>query len=241
MKSVIVTGHSRGLGSEIVRALLRDTDYHVIGLSRKKTDITKKLEQEYPSQFTHLEFDLSRLDQIKPLFLNTISAFGPVYGLVNNAAVAYDDLASNIQETPLKAMFDVNVFAAMLMTKYTIRNMLLHKTPGSIVFISSISAHTGYKGLSMYASTKGAIEAFSKGIAREWGWAGIRSNCVVPGFMETEMTRALSDEEKTRIYKRTSLKRETGVDSVAETVLFLLSEKSASITGTNVHVDCGTI
>ena len=115
--------------------------------------------------------------------------------------------------------------------------MLLHHTRGSVVYISSISVHTGYNGLAMYASSKGALEAFSKDTAREWGGLGIRSNVVVPGFMETAMSSTLTEEQKDRIYKRTSLKAATSVYSVAETVAFLLSEKSCSITGQNIYVD----
>lgn len=138
-------------------------------------------------------------------------------------------------------MYRVNVFTPMMITKYTLRNMLLHHTKGSIVHISSISAHTGYKGLAMYASSKGALEAFSKDTAREWGGLGIRSNVVVPGFMETAMSSTLTQEQKDRIYKRTSLKAATNTLSVAETVAFLLSDKACSITGQNIHVDNGTI
>ena len=160
---------------------------------------------------------------------------------VNNAAMAYDDIVTNLNLDRLKAMYDVNVFTPMMMTKYAIRNMLLHHTKGSIVHISSISAHTGYKGLAMYASSKGALEAFSKDTAREWGQLGVRSNVVVPGFMETKMSSALTEDQKDRIYKRTSLKAATSVRSVAETVAFLVSDKACSITGQNVHVDNGTI
>ena len=119
--------------------------------------------------------------------------------------------------------------------------MLLHKVKGSIVHISSISAHTGYKGLAMYASSKAALEAFSKNTSREWGELGIRSNVIVPGFMETAMSATLSGEQKDRIYKRTSLKQATDINSVAETIAFLLSDKARSITGQNIHVDNGTI
>lgn len=118
---------------------------------------------------------------------------------------------------------------------------MLHNTKGSIVHLSSISVHTGYKGLSMYASTKGALEAFSKNTAREWGEPGIRSNCLVAGFMETEMSSSLSDDQKNRIYQRTSLKKPVEKTSVAATIAFLLSDEANSITGQNIHVDNGTI
>ena len=107
--------------------------------------------------------------------------------------------------------------------------------------ISSLSAHTGYKGLAMHASTKGAMEAFSLDTAREWVIHGIRSNVVAPGFMETNISAKLTDEQKQKIYQRTALKKATDVQSVAEMVYFLLSDKASSITGTVVRVDNGTI
>lgn len=174
---------------------------------------------------------------LRTLFPNRVQ----LYGLVNNAAIAYDDIVTNLNLEKLKAMYEVNVFTPMMMTKYAIRNMLLHHTRGSIVHISSISAHTGYKGLAMYASSKGALEAFSKDTCREWGGLGIRSNVVVPGFMETAMSATLNNEQKDRIYKRTSMKAPTSIRSVAETVAFLLSDKAESISGESIRVDNGTI
>ena len=93
----------------------------------------------------------------------------------------------------------------------------------------------------MYASSKGALEAFSKDTAREWGSLGIRSNVVVPGFMASAMSSTLTEEQRGKIYARTSLKAATSIRSVAETVAFLVSEKAESITGQNIHVDNGTI
>lgn len=93
----------------------------------------------------------------------------------------------------------------------------------------------------MYAATKAAVEAFSKTVAREFGSKKIRSNCVAPGFMETEMSNSLTLEQKDRIYLRTSLKEETQIESVSNTVKFLLSDESYSITGQVIHVDNGTI
>lgn len=155
--------------------------------------------------------------------------------------MAYDDIVTNLNIDKLKAMYNVNVFTPMMITKYVLRNMLLSKKKGSIIHISSISAHTGYKGLAMYASSKGALEAFSKDTAREWGQLGIRSNVVVPWIYGNSYECIFNRRSKDRIYKRTSLKTATSVRSVAETVAFLLSDKACSITGQNVHVDNGTI
>lgn len=241
MKWIIVTGDSGGLGNVIVEKILLEMEYGVIGISRSKGEGVSRLLLQYPERYIHIDFDLSLTKQIKALYLDKIKSIGRIYGLVNNSANAYDDIATNISFERLDLMFRVNVYSPMFLTKYAIRDMLLTNTKGSIVHISSVSAHTGYKGLSMYAATKGALEAFSKGLAREWGSRGIRSNCVAPGFMETSISAALSEDQKNKIYQRSSLKKAIDISSVAQTVTFLLSEKSASITGSVIHNDGGTL
>ena len=196
MKYIIVTGDSRGLGFNISKKILQDTNFGVIGLSRKESVCTEELKSYFSERYYHINIDLSETNKLKTLFFDKIKKIGSVHGLVNNAAYAYDDIVSNMNVYELEKMFKVNVFSAIELTKLSTRNMLLHNTRGSFVHISSVSAHTGYKGLSMYASSKGAMEAFSKGFSREWGVKGIRSNCVAPGFMETEMSSSLSEELK---------------------------------------------
>lgn len=237
----LVTGCSRGVGLEICRVLLRE-GHDVYGVARSHSDEFKSLEDTYGDKTHFRSVDLSRPEEVrKNIFKDFLPNRVVLHGFVNNAAVAYDDIVTNLNLDRLEAMYRVNVFTPMMITKYAIRNMLLHHTKGCIIHISSISAHTGYKGLAMYASSKGALEAFSKDTAREWGGLGIRSNTVVPGFMETAMSSTLTKEQKDRIYKRTSLKAATDTNSVAETVAFLLSDKACSITGQNIHVDNGTI
>lgn len=239
--NILVTGCSRGVGLEICKVLLAQ-GHNVYGVARSHTDEFKLLESEYAGKLFFKSIDLSNSEGArKSVFKEFITNDIVLDGYVNNAAVAYDDIVTNLNLDRLKAMYDVNVFTPMIITKYAIRNMLLHKTKGSIVHISSISVHTGYKGLAMYASSKGALEAFSKDTAREWGQLGIRSNVVVPGFMATAMSASLTEEQRSKIYARTSLKAATDVHSVAETVVFLLSDKACSITGQNIHVDNGTI
>lgn len=241
VRNVLVTGASRGLGLAIVKTLLAE-GVSVIGLSRKTSAELENLVDSHANQFRFIPLDLNEPGQLSAeRFQDEICQQQPLHGLVNNAAFAYDDLITNLQLEPLETLFRVNVTSPMLLTKLAIRNMLLHKITGSIVQVSSISVHTGYKGLAMYAATKGAMESFSKNTAREWGTKKIRSNCVVPGFMETEMSAGLDGQQKDRIYKRSALKQPTSLESVANTVAFLLSEKSSSITGQNLVVDSGTI
>ena len=240
MQWIIVTGDSGGLGSAIVRTILEDGKYGVIGISRRENNVVDSIKKEY-SNYVHINFDLNNTTEVKRLYREGIRKIGSIYGLVNNSAMAYDDIVTNLDYEKLHMMYQINVYSPMMLTKYAIRDMILHKTQGSIIHISSVSAHTGYKGLAMYASTKGAMEAFSLDTAREWGIRGIRSNVVAPGFMETNISAKLTDEQKKKIYQRTALKKATDVQSVAEMVYFLLSDKASSITGTVVRVDNGTI
>jgi 3-oxoacyl-[acyl-carrier protein] reductase len=200
-----------------------------------------KLKKLFPDNFIHLKYDLSLTESVKELSKYILKNKLKFDSFVNNAAVAYDDIITNANFDKLDLMFKTNVLNPIMITKSILRNFILNNVRGSIIHISSISVHTGYKGLSMYASTKGALEAFSKNTAREWGEFGIRSNCVVAGFMETDMSDGLSSDQKNRIYKRTSLKMETDKNSVAETIKFLISDASSSITGQNLFVDSGTI
>lgn len=239
--NILITGCSKGLGLKTTQHLLQD-GWTVYGISRTKTEELNQLLSQYPALLKWLKYDLEDSEKIqRVIFKEWIGKDTPIHGFVNNGAFAYDDIITNLNMESLKIMYNVNVFTPMVITKYVIRQMLLHNIKGSIVHISSISVHTGYKGLSMYASTKGALEAFSKNASREWGEIGIRSNCVVVGFMETNMSASLSENQKDRIYQRTSLKKPVDIYTVANTILFLLSDKSKSITGQNIHIDNGTI
>ncbi len=239
--NILLTGASKGLGLKTTESLLKK-GWTVYAISRSKTENLNELLLQYTDNLKWLQYDLADGENIRQtVFKDWIGFDTPIHGFVNNAALAYDDIITNLNLVSLEKMYHVNVFTPMMLTKFVLRQMLLHNIKGSIVHISSISVHTGYKGLSMYASTKGALEAFSKNTAREWGEKGIRSNCLVAGFMETEMSSTLSDNQKNRIYQRTSMKKPVDVDSVAETIRFLLSEEAKSITGQNIHVDNGTI
>jgi 3-oxoacyl-[acyl-carrier protein] reductase len=240
MKTILLTGVSKGLGLVLLKLLLKDGNI-IYGISRSDTGELNKLKKLFPDNFIHLKYDLSLTESVTELSNYILKNKLKFDSFVNNAAVAYDDIITNANFDKLDLMFKTNVLNPIMITKSILRNFILNKVKGSIIHISSISVHTGYKGLSMYASTKGALEAFSKNTAREWGEFGIRSNCVVAGFMETDMSDGLSSDQKNRIYKRTSLKMETNKNSVAETIKFIIFDGSSSITGQNIFVDSGTI
>jgi 3-oxoacyl-[acyl-carrier protein] reductase len=241
MKRLLVTGVSRGVGLEFIKDQLESGNF-VYGVSRTKSDELNEVSLKYPNSFHHFLGDLESYEELtKEINDYLISNKVKLDSFVNNAAIAYDDIITNANPQKLEQMYKVNVFAPIMLTKCVIRNFILNKNKGTIVHISSISVHTGYKGLSMYASTKGSLEAFSKSTSREWGVKGIRSNCVVAGFMETEMSKSLTEEQKDKIYNRTSLKQSTEIKSVVKTISFLTSDSSSSITGQNIFVDSGTI
>ena len=225
MKNILLTGDSKGLGKSI-KNQLREKGYNVIGISRTSEDI---------------KFDFSKSEDIKSLYFDEIKNRGPIHGFINNAALAYDDIITYLNFESLEKMYRINVFSPMMLTKYILRDFLLNKVSGSIVHISSVSAHTGYKGLAMYASTKGSLEAFSKNTAREWGRLGVRSNIICPGFMKTNMSSSISDEIAEKIFKRNSKLSLLNVVDVANACVFLISNESNGITGEILHVDNGTI
>lgn len=238
--NILLTGVSKGLGLSTAKILLKK-GHNVYGLSRSNTNDLIELKRQYSKTLHLLKYDLQDSENIRKKifkeFLNGVA----LNAFINNAALAYDDIITNAKVEPLSHMFGVNVFSPVILTKYAIRNMILNKVKGSIIHISSISVHTGYKGLSMYAASKGALEAFSKNTAREWGELGIRSNCIVSGFMDTEMSSTLSESQKNRIYNRTSLKKPVNPASIASTISFLISNEAESVTGQNIFVDSGTI
>lgn len=238
--NILLTGISKGLGLSTAKVLLQK-GHTVYGLSRSTTEELRALDDQHADTLNLLEYDLTDSESIREKIFKEFLGSIQLHAFINNAALAYDDIITNAKVQRINDMFRVNVYSPINLTKYTIRNMILNKTKGSIVHISSISVHTGYKGLSMYAASKGALEAFSKNTAREWGELGIRSNCIVSGFMDTEMSSSLSDSQKNRIYNRTSLKKPVNPDCIASTISFLISKEAASITGQNIFVDSGTI
>ena len=126
MKNIIVTGVSKGLGLQIAQTLLEDLDTAVYGLSRSKTEDLSALMMAYPERMKWMNCDLADSDGVKSIFVNFIGMKTPLHGYVNNAAVAYDDIVTNLNLERLKAMYEVNVFTPMMMTKSVIRHFLLH-------------------------------------------------------------------------------------------------------------------
>lgn len=235
---VLVSGGTRGIGLGIVNYLLA-RDYRVVACGRGTTlpDDAKVVDRD-PGRFHYQPCDLANREQISALVARTMEVFGRLDGLVNNAAVAYEGVLAIADETRLEQMLDVNLRGTILLTKECVRRMLV-ESRGSIVQISSIIAERGFSGLSVYAATKAGLLGFTRSLAREVGGRGIRVNAVAPGYVETEMSQALTDTQRGQIARRTPMGRLASVADIAPAVEFLLSPASGFITGQTLVVDGG--
>ena len=242
MPNVIVTGGSRGLGLCIARKLAC-AGYRVIAVARNETDQLKSAMQDVPQGagglIEFVPFDLSAIDDIPELVKKLKKDWGPLYGLVNNAAVGTDGVLAVMDNSQIEQVVRLNTVSPILLTKYVVRSMMSSGGGGRIVNVSSIVASHGYSGLSVYSATKASMLGFTRSLAREVGPMNVNVNAVAPGFLDTEMTRSLGDEHRKKIARRSALGRMACVEDVADAVEYLLSEKAKNITGTVITVDAG--
>lgn len=241
MRNVIVTGGSRGLGLGTARRL-SGAGYRVIAIARKQNcDLTAAMQSAEalnPGSFHFVPFDLADVDDIPELVKSLRKEFGAIYGLVNNAAVGGDGLLATMPVPQIEQVIRVNTLSPIVVTKCVVRWMMADGG-GRIVNLSSITAFTGYGGLSVYSATKASMIGFTRSLAREVGRTGINVNAVAPGFVETDMTRGMTEEQLQKITRRSALQRLPDSDDVASAVEFLLSDGSKNITGTVLTVDAG--
>jgi 3-oxoacyl-[acyl-carrier protein] reductase len=238
MRNVLVTGGSRGIGLAIARRLTA-SGYHVTAVARRESDDLRQAVHEVGGDRLRFKpFDLSEIDAI-PAFVKALrDEFGAIYGLVNNAGTSTEGLLATMRNSDIEAQIRLNVLSPVILTKYVVRHMMADGA-GRIVNISSIIASTGYNGLSVYGATKAAATGLTRSLAREVGKLGITVNAIAPGFIDTELTKGLSEEDRQRIASRSALRRLPEARDVAAMVEFLLGEGGRNITGTVLTVDAG--
>jgi len=238
MRKVIVTGASRGLGLAIARRLVAD-GFGVIAVARRESDALQgEIAAAPPGALVFAPFDLNEIDALPAFAAALKKQYGAPYGLVNNAGLGTEGLLATMHNSQIETLLRVNVTAPIVLTKYIARQMMAG-AGGRIVNISSIIASTGYNGLSVYGASKAALIGFTKSLAREVGRLGVTVNAVAPGFITTEMTATLQDEDRARIAARAALRRLAEPDDVANAVSFLLAYNARNITGTVLTVDAG--
>ena len=242
MRNVVVTGGSRGIGLGIARNLTV-AGYRVIAIARQMNDqlasAMQDAEQSQQGAMHFKPFDLGNIDDIAGLIQTVRSNFGPIYGLVNNAAIGTDGVLAIMHNSQIEHQVRVNTISPIVLTKYTVRSMM-SEGGGRIVNVASIIGFTGYSGLSVYGATKASMIGFTRSLAREVGRLGVNVNAVAPGFIETDMTQGLGDEQRQQVARRSALRRLPEVNDVANVVEFLLGDKAKNITGTVLTVDAGS-
>jgi 3-oxoacyl-[acyl-carrier protein] reductase len=239
MRNVIVTGGSRGLGLGIA-GKLKKQGYRALAIARNESPELRALmhPSAEPGCVQFVPFDLADLEGIAGLAKKLRKDCGPIDGLVNNAGSSVDGPLAMIQISQMERVLRLNTLSPMVMTKSVVRSMMADGG-GRIVNIASVVAFTGYSGLAVYSASKASLVGFTRSLAREVGKLGITVNAVAPGFVDTEMTRGMTDEQREQIVRRSPLKRLVAVEDVADAVEFLLGDGAKSITGTVMTVDAG--
>ncbi len=238
VRTVLVTGSSRGLGLAVAGKLAA-AGYCVIAVARNSTkELSAAIAQAKRGSLHFVAFDLGKIDEIPGLVRNLRNEFGPLFGLVNNAALGLDGALSLMHNSQIEDLVRLNTLSPIVLTKYVVRGMMSERT-GRIVNVASIIGFTGYSGLSVYAATKASMLGFTRSLAREVGRLGITVNAVAPGFLDTDMTHGLAGAQREQVVRRSALRRLAGIDDVADAVEYLLSDKAQSISGTVLTVDAG--
>lgn len=240
--NVIVTGGSRGIGLGITRCLAR-AGYRVMAVARKESpQLREAIDEAAGSGTGSIGFtacDLAETDGIAAMVKQLRADLGSVYALVNNAGMSVDGTLALTSAAQIEQVVRLNVTSPILLSKSILRWMMADGTAGRIVNLASIIAFTGYSGLSVYGATKASMIGFTRSLAREVGRAGVTVNAVAPGFVDTEMTQGMDEEQREQIARRSALRRLVDVTDVAAAVEYLLSGGARNVTGTVITVDAG--
>ncbi len=242
MKTAIITGASRGIGRKTAK-LLAQNGYAVLINYHKNKEMAQKLCRELTDEGFYAKIfgaDVSQPDLVKQMVDFAMKTFGKIDLLVNNAAVAKQQLFSDITLADWRETFSVNVDGMFLCTKEVLPHMI-HEKSGSIVNISSMWGITGGSCEVAYSASKAAVIGLTKSLAKEVGLSGIRVNCVAPGVIDTDMNGHLSPEDMNALREETPLNCIGTVQDVAEAVLFLASDKAKFITGQVLQVNGGIL
>ena len=235
-KIALVTGATRGLGKAIALQL-QSQGAQVIGTATTAEgaeSITAYLDSPLGRG---VQLDVTD-DQACDDLIAQLSKEGGPHILVNNAGITRDNLAMRLKDDDFDAVLDTNLRAVFRLSRAVIRPMMKARW-GRIINISSVVGYSGNPGQANYAAAKAGVAGMSRALARELGSRNITVNCVAPGFIDTDMTRALSDEQKSALLTQIPLGRLGQSEDIANAVTFLAGPQADYITGTTLHVNGG--
>jgi len=238
-KVTLVTGASRGIGKGIAIELGKN-GARVIGTATSEqgaNNITDYLKQE-GIDGVGMVLDVRNSESIDQCMSDINEKFGNVDILVNNAGITRDSLLMRMKIEQWEEVYETNLRSVFLLSKACLRGMVKSRA-GRIINISSTVGTTGNPGQTNYASTKAGMVGFTKSLAREVASRGVTVNCVAPGFIHTDMTDELTDEQKQQILTTVPMGKLGEVEDIAKAVKFLASDDSAYITGQTLHINGG--
>jgi 3-oxoacyl-[acyl-carrier protein] reductase len=239
MKTAFVTGGSRGIGSAIALALGK-TFHVVVGFANsedKASDVAKEIVAAGGSAST-VQIDISDAESVDNAFTTIEKEYNSVDVLINNAGVTKDNILPRMKEDEWLEVIQTNLTGSFYTSQRAIKLMMKNKW-GRIVFISSVVGLSGNQGQANYAASKAGLIGLAKSISKEMGSRNITSNVVAPGYIETDMTSFLDDQNKENIIEQLSIKRIGKPEDISNIVSFLCNDESEYITGQVIPVDGG--
>jgi 3-oxoacyl-[acyl-carrier protein] reductase len=229
-RSVLVTGGNRGIGLAIAKAFAAQGDRVAVTHRSPVLDL--------PDGLLAVPCDVTETAAVDAAFAEVEAEHGPVQVLVSNAGITDDGLLMRMSEESFARVVDANLTAAYRVAKRASRGMLKARA-GRMIFVSSVVGLTGSAGQVNYAASKSGLVGLARSVARELGSRGITANVVAPGFVDTDMTRALPDARRAEILTQVPLGRYATPDEVAAAVVWLGSDAAAYVTGAIIPVDGG--
>lgn len=239
-QNIVITGGTRGIGAGIAKSFL-EKNAHVIATyagNDERAQGFKASLGELGERLTLRKFDVSNKDAVGAFWNSVNEEFGQVHVLINNAGIRKDNILASLDEDSWDKVIDTNLKGTFLMSQGAVLNMM-SKRYGRIINMSSIGGVLGLPGQSNYAASKAGQIAMAKTLSKEVGKRGITVNCVLPGFIETELIADLPEEQVKEYKAQVPLKRFGKVEEVAHAVMFLASKEAAYITGSTLEVTGG--
>ncbi|MDE1473386.1 3-oxoacyl-ACP reductase FabG [Xenorhabdus bovienii] len=235
-KIALVTGASRGIGRSIAE-LLVERGAHVIGTATSENG-AEAISAYLGDKGKGFVLNVTDSESVEKALSNIRAEFGEIDILVNNAGITRDNLLMRMKDGEWQDIIDTNLSSIFRLSKAVMRSMM-KKRYGRIISIGSVVGTMGNAGQANYAAAKAGVIGFSKSLAREVASRGITVNVVAPGFIETDMTRALTDDQRAGILSEIPASRLGDAKEIASAVAFLASDEAAYITGETLHVNGG--
>ena len=233
-RNIFISGASRGIGKSMAKHFAK-SNFNVVGTSRNNFKFDEDLENLFP-----LKLDVTSRNDVKDCFdeLKSKNLLPDI--LINNAGITADQLFLRMSDNDWDNVINTNLTGTFNLTKIFLKNMIKNKF-GRIINISSISGLMGNPGQVNYSSSKAALNGFTKSLAKEVGSRSITVNCVAPGFIDTDMTSYIGENERNEILKKIPLNKFGSPEDISKLVMFLMSDEASYITGQTISIDGGLL